>query len=94
MLYFATKMQTIIMFLIINTIIKIIPYYSLRRETIKIKDILFTLFLFIIFIIWLHINKQSLRGNLKIIYDSLIYSQNKTPLMSLFQQIKKNYINL
>lgn len=94
MLYFGTKIETIIMFMIINTLIKIIPYYTLRRETIKVKDILFTLFLFIMFIIWLHINKQSLKGNLKIVYDSLIYSQNKTPLINLFQKIKKNYINL
>ena len=94
MLYFGTKTTSIIMFIIINAIIKIIPYYTLKRETIKIKDILFTLFLFIIFIFWLHINKQSLTGNLKLIYDSLIYSKNKTPLMNLFQKIKKNYINL
>jgi hypothetical protein len=94
MLYFGTKITAIIMFIIINTVIKIIPYYTLKRENIKIKDILFTLFLFIIFIFWLHINKQSLTGNLKLIYDSLIYSKNKTPLMNLFQKIKKNYINL
>jgi hypothetical protein len=94
MLYFGTKITSIIMFIIINTVIKIIPYYTLKRENIKIKDILFTLFLFIIFIFWLHINKQSLTGNLKLIYDSLIYSKNKTPLMNLFQKIKKNYINL
>lgn len=94
MLYFGTKITSILIFIIINTVIKIIPYYTLKRETIKIKDILFTLFLFIIFIFWLHINKQSLTGNLKLIYDSLIYSKNKTPLMNLFQKIKKNYINL
>ena len=77
MLYFGTKTVSILMFIIINTIIKIIPYYTLKRETIKIKDVLFTLFLFIGFIFWLHINKQSLTGNLKLIYDSLIYSKNK-----------------
>ena len=94
MLYFGTKNQTIIMFIIINTIIKIIPYYTLKREHIKANDILSTLFLFLIFIIWLHINKQSLKGNLKLIYDSLIYNKNKTPFMNLFEKIKKNYINL
>lgn len=94
MFYFGTKIKSIIIFLIINLFIKIIPYYTLRSETIKIKNILFSLILFIIYIIWLHINKQSLTGNLKLTYDSLIYSKNKTPLMSLFQKIKKNYINL
>lgn len=94
MLYFGTKIQSIITFIIINTIIKIIPYYTLKNIPLKIRDILFTLFLFILFIVWLHINKQSLKGNLKVIYNSLIYDKNKTPLMNLLQKIKKNYINL
>ena len=94
MLYFGTKIQSIITFIIINTIIKIIPYYTLKNTPLKIRDILFTLFLFILFIVWLHINKQSLKGNLKVIYNSLIYGKNKTPLMNLLQKIKKNYINL
>ena len=94
MFYFGTKVSSIIMFLIINLFIKILPYYTLRKETIKIKNILFSIVLFIIYIIWLHINKESLPGNLKKIYDSLIYDKNKTPLMNLFQKIKKNYIKL
>ena len=84
MFYFGTKTKSIIIFLIINVIIKIIPYYTLRSEKIKIKDVFFTLVLFIIFIIWLHINKESLPENLKKIYDSLIYGKNKTPLMNFY----------
>ena len=94
MFYFGTKVSSIIMFLIINLFIKIIPYYTLRKETIKIKNILFSVVLFIIYIVWLHINKKSLTGNLKVTYDSLIYDKNKTPLMNLLQKIKNNYINL
>jgi hypothetical protein len=84
MFYFGTKTKSIIIFLIINVIIKIIPYYTLMSEKIKIKDVFFTLVLFIIFIIWLHINKESLPENLKKIYDSLIYGKNKTPLMNFY----------
>ena len=94
MFYFGTKTKSIIIFLIINLFIKIIPYYTLRKETIKIKNILFSVVLFIIYIVWLHINNKSLTGNLKVTYDSLIYDKNKTPLMNLFQKIKKNYIKL
>jgi len=94
MFLYHTKTKTIISFIVINTFIKVLPFYYLINENIRIKDVYFTLGLFVLFIIWLHINKQSLTGNLKLIYDSLIYSKNKTPLMNLFQKIKKNYINL
>jgi hypothetical protein len=93
MFYFGTNMSSIIIFLVINLFIKIIPYYTLRKETIKIKNVLFSFILFIIYIIWLHINNKSLSRNLKITYDSLIHGKNKTPLMNLFHKIKKNYIN-
>jgi len=92
MLYFGTKIQSIIMFIIINTIIKIIPYYTLRNTPLKIKDILFTLFLFILFIVWLHINKQSLKGNLKLIYFSLIYDKNKKQLYKFVNNINPKFV--
>ena len=50
--------------------------------------------LFITFILWLYINKQSLIGNIKIVHDSLIYGQNKTPFMALLYKIKNNFKKL
>jgi len=58
------------------------------------KDIYFTAILFGIFIVWLHLNKQSLIGNIKVIHDSLLYGQNKTPFMALLNKIKINFKNL
>ena len=66
MLLYGTSRRTIIYFLIINTLIKVIPLYYLRNETIKMTDIYFTVCLFLVFIIWLYLNKQSLIGNLKL----------------------------
>ena len=60
MIYFGSNMYTIVMFIIINTFLKIVPYYTLWNKKIERKDIIVTLFLFIIFIIWLYINKQNL----------------------------------
>lgn len=94
MLYFGSKSKTIILFIIINTLIKVIPLYYLRNQTIKMRDIYFTIGLFIIFVIWLHINKQSLAGNLKLIHDSLLYNKFQTPIMWLFNKIEKNFKNL
>jgi hypothetical protein len=94
MLVYGTSRETIFYFLIINTLIKVVPLYYLRNEPIKLKDIYFTVFLFIVFVGWLHLNKQSLVGNLKVIHDSLIYGQNKTPFMSILNKIKTNFKSL
>ena len=94
MLYFGSKSRTIILFIIINTLIKVVPLYYLRNQRIKMSDIYFTVGLFIIFVIWLHINKQNLAGNLKLIHDSLLYNKFQTPFMSLFNKIEKNFKNI
>jgi len=91
MLAYGTSRRTIIYFLIINTLIKVIPLYYLRHEKIKMKDVYFTLFLFIIFVLWLHLNSQSLIGNAKVIHNSLLYGENKTPFMAFINIIKKNF---
>ncbi len=94
MFMYGTSRETIFYFIIINTLIKIVPLYYLSNEIIYMKDIYFTILLFIIFILWLHINRQSLIGNLKVIYNSLLYGQNKTPFMAIFNNIKKNFKTL
>ena len=94
MLLYGTSKKTIFYFIIVNTLIKVVPLYYLKNEQIKVTDIYFTCGLFLLFIIWLHINKQSLVGNIKIIYDSLLYGKNDTPFMALLQKIEKNYKHL
>ena len=94
MLLYGTSKITIFYFIIINKlIIKLLLYY-LRNERIKVKDIYFTILLFGIFVLWLHLNSQSLIGNIKIIHDSLLYGQDKTPFMALLDKIKKNFKNI
>jgi len=94
MFLFGTSVRTIFYFVIINTIIKILPLYYLRQERITLKDVHFTCGLFLIFVVWLHINEQSLIGNIKIIHDSLLYGKNETPFMRLHSSIEKNYKNI
>jgi hypothetical protein len=91
---YDTSKKTIFYFIIINTIIKVIPLYYLKNERIRMKDIYFSIILLVIFIIWLHINKQSLIGNIKLIHDSLLYGSDNTPFMNLLKKIKNNYKNL
>jgi len=94
MLSYGTSSNTIMYFIIINTFIKLLPLYYLRKETIRWRDIYFTFILFILFIIWLNINEQSLVGNLKLMHDSLISGNNKTPFLSLLDKIKNNFKEL
>ena len=94
MLKFGTKGKTIFFFIIINTFIKIIPLYYLKNQKFQMKDIYFTCGLFAIFIVWLHINEQSLIGNIKLVHDSLLQNKSQTPLMRTIDQITKNFKNM
>jgi hypothetical protein len=94
MLMYGTSKRTIFYFIIINTLIKVVPLYYLRNEPIKMNDIIFTALLFTIFIVWLHLNRQSLFGNAKLIHDSLLFGQDKTPFMAFINKLKINFKNL
>ena len=91
MCLYGTSRETIFYFILINTLIKVLPYYYLREQPIKTEDIYATIVIFIIFNIWLHINKQNLVGNVKLIHDSLIFGKNETPFMTLLEKIKNNF---
>ena len=94
MIFFGSEIKTIILFIIINVLIKVVPIYYLKYKIIKLKDIYFTIGLFLVFIIWLHYNKQNLIGNLKLIHDSLLYNKFQTPLMNIIKKIEVNFKNM
>lgn len=94
MILFGTSIKTLLFFLIINTIIKVLPFYYLRNEMIYLKDVYFTFGLFVVFIIWLHLNKESLIGNMKLIYYSLLYGKNQTPFMNFLTKVERNFKSL
>ena len=91
MLLYGTSRRTIFYFIVINTLIKVVPLYYLRNEQIQLNDIYFTCGLFLLFVFWLHLNEQSLVGNIKLIHDSLLYGKEQTPFMALLNKIKSNY---
>jgi hypothetical protein len=93
MLLFGTSRKTMVVFAIINILIKVVPLYYLRNVPIKMVDIYATIILFILFVIWLHINRQSLVGNLAKIYYSLLYGKNETPFIVLLLEFQKKFKN-
>ena len=59
MIYYKTKTIVILLFIVGMFVIKITPLYIIWNTKIKGKDILFTIILFFIYIIWLYINNKS-----------------------------------
>jgi signal transduction histidine kinase len=91
MVIFGTRKLSILYFIIINALIKGVPLYYLRNQNIRISDIYFTFFLFLLFVFWLHINRQSLVGNITQIHDSLLYGKNDTPIMRILSDFFSKY---
>jgi hypothetical protein len=88
MLYIGkTPINSILLFIATNIIIKVVPLYYLYKTQLKENDVYFTIDLFIFFCIWLYINGQTPLRNMRIIYNSLIYNQNKTPFIHFISQI-------
>jgi len=94
MLIYGTSKYSIFVFIFINMFIKVVPLYNLRNENIILTDVYFTIFLFIVFIFWLYINKKTLVVNMKLIYYSIIYEKEQTPFFYFLHQIKKYIKNM
>jgi hypothetical protein len=89
MIYMGVNKTKIVHFVMINTIIKVLPLLYLKNEQVVIKDIYFTIVLFIMFIFWLQINNQNIVDNVKIIFDSYFDDTKKSPSMLLFDHLQK-----
>jgi hypothetical protein len=93
MIYYKVPIFNIIGFLIINTFIKILPVIYLWKTKTKIRDVITTIILYIIYLIWLYINKE--KNVFKVqhdIYKSLIHGKSETPFMSLLKNLKKYFV--
>lgn len=88
MFKFGTKTETIFKFILINTFIKFIPFYTIINTTIHIKDIIVGIIIFIIYIIWVYINGYSIMEYRNKIFESLVQDKNETPFMFLSEKIK------
>ena len=84
MIKYKTENIIIFNFIIINTLIKVLPLYYLRNEIMHEKDINISI---VLFIIWLHINNQTFLDIMKTTYNSLIHSTYETPFMNLLKKI-------
>lgn len=93
MFYFNTELTSIFRFIIINIFIKVIPYYSLINTSIYLKDIIASIFIFILYSVWLFINGKTLIELQRKIFVSLVRNKNETPIMWFFDKIEKYFKN-
>jgi hypothetical protein len=93
MIYYKTRPITITYFLTINFFIKIIPFYMMLNERIKVSDIYATIVLFIIYSIWVYLNGETVIEYHNKIFESLIYDKNETPFISFMNYLQKYFEN-
>ena len=67
---------------------KILPYLLLRHVTITTNDIIFTLIIFNIYLVWLRINGQDMYDNFMDAIHSLVGDKAETPIMNLFRKLE------
>jgi hypothetical protein len=91
MFYYKTKKETIIKFIIINFFIKIVPFYMVLNDKIKLTDIYATIVLFVIYSLWVYLNGETIIEYHNKIFESLIYDKNETPFMSLISYLQKYF---
>ena len=74
-------------FICVITVIKIIPTWRLRNTHIHIEDILFGIILFILYYGWLLYNKYTIYKIGQLLFNSIKYNNEITPMMYLIKKI-------
>jgi len=93
MFYYKTKPITIIYFIIINFFIKIVPFYMMINEKIKICDIYASIILFVIYSLWVYLNGETVIEYNNKIFESLVYNKSETPFISFMSYLQKYFKN-
>jgi len=89
MLFYKIRFLSILEFSIIIFIFKCIPLYIIRKDTIKVGDIIVTLILFHLYLLWLYFNNQNLYTNTRAVVHELLADNGTTPGMYMFKQFEK-----
>ena len=86
MIYYK-RFFMLFVFICVITVIKIIPTWRLRNTHIHIEDILFGIILFILYYGWLLYNKYTIYKIGQLLFNSIKYNNEITPMMYLIKKI-------
>ena len=85
-------LSSVIKYFIVISVIKFIPYFTIRNRVIHYNDIVFSLFLFVVYHVWLFVNEKNMIGIYQNLYNSFVHNKQDTPgymlvnrIMDLFQ---------
>jgi hypothetical protein len=90
MIYYKNPLFTILLFIIINTFIKIIPIYLLRNTKVTLCDIKSYVVVFLIYLIWMYLNKKDPIEFQNKTLDSIKNKRFDAPITHIVNTIKKN----
>jgi hypothetical protein len=89
---YKASLSTILLFLLINTVIKGIPLYTIYNTTSAIKDIYVLLGLFAIYAIWVYVNGETIAEYLQKTFDSILHEKNETPAMWAIAKLRTYFV--
>jgi len=81
MVYYKNSLLNILSFIFINLFIKILPLWLLRKTIFSKKDIYATIILFLIYILWILLNKINLKKFFNDIFKNIKNNNPSTPFV-------------
>ena len=88
MCIYNTKKILVVLFIIMFFILKLIPLYTIWNDNIKFNDdIKNTSLLFIIYLVWIHLNQLNITDALTNSKNLILYNKNTMPGMAILQYI-------
>ena len=81
--------SSIVLFLLVNVILKGVPLYTIYNTKSTITDIYVLMGLFVLYTIWVQLNGTDfIRHNIKI-FQSILHGKNETPTMWLIANLRR-----
>jgi hypothetical protein len=91
MMYNKVNTVSLVAFSIIIFTFKVIPLYIIRTDSISVTDVIFTLMLFNLHLMWLLVNGQDFYKTSVKIVDSLTHDKNETPMMYYLKELRNEF---
>ena len=90
MCIYKTKKILVVLFIIMFVILKLIPLYTILNDKIHLNDdIKNTSLLFIIYLLWIHLNQLTITDALTNSKNLILHNKNGLPGMTILQKILK-----
>jgi len=87
MFYYNTKFNLIFLFIIMMFLLKIIPLYTIWNTKITQKDLYFTGFVIIVYLLWMFTNKKNTYDFITNSNKLIIYNKNTLPDMIMLEKM-------